>query len=112
MADIAPTSIRQASATDLAIGWSDGHSSVYPVRFLRLNCKCALCVEEMSGRPMLDPASVPPDVHPTVINPVGRYAIHITWSDGHTTGIYTYEHLRQICPCPACAKGDGPSQRP
>lgn len=102
MADIAPKSIRQAGPAELGIDWNDGHESVYPVRLLRLSCRCANCVEEMSGRPMLDPASVPEDVQPTVINPVGRYAIHVTWSDGHTSGIYTYEHLRQICPCPKC----------
>jgi ATP-binding protein involved in chromosome partitioning len=102
MASAFPVKIDQASETELAIDWNDGHKSVYPVRLLRLSCKCANCVEEMSGRPMLDPASVPAEVAPVVINPVGRYAIHIAWSDGHTTGIYTYEHLRGLCPCATC----------
>jgi DUF971 family protein len=47
---------------------------------------------------------VPEDVKPVRIDPVGRYAIHIAWSDGHTSGIYSFEHLRSICPCPACGK--------
>jgi DUF971 family protein len=34
---------------------------------------------------------------------VGRYAIRFHWSDGHSTGIYTFEHLRELCPCPICA---------
>ena len=97
-----PQSIREVSPTELGITWNDGHASVYPVRLLRLSCKCANCVEEMSGRPMLDPGAVAADVAPTLISPVGRYAIHIAWSDGHTSGIYTYEHLRGLCPC--CAK--------
>ena len=33
---------------------------------------------------------------------VGNYAIRIQWSDGHSTGIYSYEHLRKVCPCPEC----------
>lgn len=104
MTTLAPKAIKQAGPSELGIDWNDGHASVYPVRLLRLNCRCANCVEEMSGRPMLDPASVPADVKPVVINPVGRYAIHITWSDNHTTGIYTYEHLRNLCPCDECRK--------
>jgi DUF971 family protein len=33
---------------------------------------------------------------------VGRYAIQFHWSDGHSTGIYTFEHLRELCTCPIC----------
>jgi DUF971 family protein len=36
------------------------------------------------------------------IEPVGNYALRINWSDGHNAGIYSYAHLRQICPCPEC----------
>jgi ATP-binding protein involved in chromosome partitioning len=97
-----PQKMAQAGPKELSITWNDGHESVYPVRLLRLSCKCAHCVEEMSGKPMLDPSTVSEAVEPTVINPVGRYAIHIAWSDGHTSGIYTYEHLRGLCACPSC----------
>lgn len=103
MAQFYPTEMRQAGPDLLGITWNDGHRSVLAVRAIRLSCRCANCVEEMSGRPMLDPATVPADVQPTVINPVGRYAIHITWSDGHTSGIYTYDHLRSLCTCATCA---------
>jgi DUF971 family protein len=50
----------------------------------------------MSGKRTLNEAAVPADVKPVVINPVGRYAVHIEWSDGHRTGIYTYAHLRAL----------------
>jgi DUF971 family protein len=103
MPEFYPTGMKQASDTELAVTWNDGHVSVFPVRHLRLHCKCANCVEEMSGRPTLDPASVPPDVRPVSISPVGRYALHIAWTDGHTTGIYTFEHLRSLCTCATCA---------
>jgi DUF971 family protein len=56
----------------------------------------------MSGRQVLDPGSVPADVYPRAIRYVGKYALQFDWSDGHTTGIYPFELLRQLCPCAAC----------
>ena len=38
------------------------------------------------------------------VEPVGNYALRIVWNDGHDTGIYSYDHLRQICPCPECQR--------
>jgi len=35
---------------------------------------------------------------------VGRYAIRLLWADGHSTGIYSFDHLRDICPCADCQK--------
>ena len=66
------------------------------MRDLRLACPCALCVEEMSGRALLDPASVPADVLPRKVTSVGTYAMIVDWSDGHGTGIYTYGYLRGL----------------
>jgi ATP-binding protein involved in chromosome partitioning len=91
-----PIRIEQASPSELGITWSDGRESRYAVRGLRLACGCAHCVDEWSGEPRLDVASVPEDVHPLKIQPVGRYAIQIDWSDGHSTGIYTFRQLRAI----------------
>ncbi len=91
-----PTRIRQSGPDELEIGWSDGRESRYPVRQLRLACCCAHCVDEWTGEGRLDPASVPDDVHPLEIQPVGRYAIQIDWSDGHDTGIYPFRRLRDL----------------
>jgi DUF971 family protein len=102
-----PTGIRQAGARRLAIAWADGHESVYDVRSLRLHCGCATCVDEWTGEERLDPSSVPADVRPLRTQPVGRYAIQIDWSDGHTTGIYPFDRLRALCPCPSCAGAAG-----
>ena len=57
----------------------------------------------MTGQQRLREASISPEVSPLAIDPVGRYALRFRWSDGHSTGIYTFEHLRELCPCPTCA---------
>lgn len=83
----------------LLIEWQAGEAEAfYSARRLRLACPCAGCVEEMSGRPLLDPGSVPGDVRPVSIALVGAYGLRINWSDGHGTGIYTFEQLRAMDP--------------
>ena len=92
----------------LLIEWdSAGHAWVYPAQALRLACPCAACVEEMSGRPLLDPAGVPESVRPLSVALVGGYGIRIVWSDGHGTGIYTFDRLRRDCGCPLCTAPGG-----
>jgi ATP-binding protein involved in chromosome partitioning len=90
-------------AARLRIIWEDEHVSEYQPRNLRLACRCAGCIEEMTGRPLLDPARIPEGVYPREIRYVGRYALHFDWSDGHTTGIYPFELLRSICECAECS---------
>jgi ATP-binding protein involved in chromosome partitioning len=98
-----PTRIGQKGARHLEIAWADGHTSLYDVRELRLACACASCIDEWSGRGMLDPATVPDDVHPERIEPVGRYALQFAWSDGHTTGIYPFARLRELGQAPSAS---------
>ena len=88
--------LRRRDARTLSVLWEDGHRNDFDVRDLRLACRCAVCVEEMSGRPLLDPKSVRPDVAPRTITSVGNYAITINWSDDHSTGIYSFEYLRAL----------------
>jgi ATP-binding protein involved in chromosome partitioning len=78
------------------IRWSDAHDSRYAFRDLRLACPCALCVDEWTGQPRIDPKAVPMDVRPLEMRSVGRYALQFTWSDGHNSGIYTYDKLRAL----------------
>lgn len=91
-----PEKFEQAGPDALRIAWGDGACFAYPVRSLRLSCACAHCVDEWTGANLLDPDTVPDDIHPLAINSVGRYAISIQWSDGHDTGIYTFERLREL----------------
>ena len=88
-----PVEIGRAGEHDVRIRWNDGTEATYPARALRLKCPCAMCVDENTGLRILREPGVPMDVHPVKIEPVGRYAIAIHWSDGHNTGIYTWERL-------------------
>jgi len=93
---IIPVGFRQRDTRTMSILWQDGQQNDLDVRDVRLGCRCALCVEEMSGRKLLDPANIRPDVAPRMIHSVGNYAITINWNDGHSTGIYSFELLRNI----------------
>lgn len=99
---LAPKQVTQPARNQIRIVWNDGHESLYPTRLVRINCACAQCVDENTGRRILNEASVPADVWAVGFSPVGRYALHFQWSDGHGSGIYTFENLRKFCPCPAC----------
>ncbi len=93
--------LRRTNPRTLSVLWEDGQQSHFDVRDLRLACPCALCVEEMSGRALLDPSTVRPDVAPVTLTSVGSYGITIKWSDGHSTGIYAFEALRALAEHPA-----------
>lgn len=101
-----PVGIAQDGRDGLRVDWQDGASSRFDVRRLRLSCHCAHCVEEFTGRPLLREEDVPVDVRPVRIAPVGRYAIQISWSDGHDSGIYTFEYLRQLAASDLVAASD------
>jgi ATP-binding protein involved in chromosome partitioning len=83
--------------------WPDGHITAFSARDLRLSCRCAGCVEETSGKPLLDPATVSESIRAKRIELVGQYGVSFEWSDGHSTGIYSFRDLRARCPCPICS---------
>jgi DUF971 family protein len=99
-----PRGLKKVGQTAFRIQWDDGHESEYPVRYLRLNCRCAACINEMTGEKMLNPDSIPEEVKCLDVQLVGNYALHFRFSDGHETGIYPFKTLREICPCAECAE--------
>jgi DUF971 family protein len=99
---LTPTIVKRISPTRTEITWNDGHESPYPSWYLRENCPCALCVEEFTGVRKVAEGSIPGNLERVMVEPVGNYALHFEWSDGHSTGIYTFDHLRKLCPCPQC----------
>ncbi len=98
-----PTQI-QSKEGDIRIVWDDGHQSRYIARDVRLACRCAACVDEWTHEYRINPDTVPPTVKPRSMEPVGSYALQITWSDGHSSGLFTYDYLREICSCEECKK--------
>ncbi len=95
-----PEAIDVAASGDVLVAWPGGPAISVPAARLRDLCPCAGCVEEGTGKKILDPATIPADIRPEQIVPVGNYAIQIHWSDGHSTGIYTWQTLRDACGLP------------
>ena len=89
-----PVALDRRDGRTLVVHWQDGHDQQIDVRDLRLSCRCAACIDEMSGRAVLDPARVPLNITPSRIWSLGNYAIGVSFSDGHQSGIYTFGHLR------------------
>lgn len=98
---------------EMRIRWQDGHESVYTFDLLRRECPCALCNDQRNKRSagglnlmvLGGPVIKAGEIQASEVKPIGRYAVNFVWSDGHDSGIYSYNFLREICPCPACRGG-------
>ena len=101
--EVRPIGIQVVEKKELLISWQDEHRSLYSFSYLRRKCPCAACVNEWTGEIRLRPESISEEIHSLAVRPVGNYAIRFDWSDGHTTGIYAFEYLRSLCPCPTCS---------
>jgi len=107
-----PEHIAISKSKGITIDWKDGHSSSYGLSYLREHCPCATCTGAHGNPPTTEPASSPfqmykPALKMVDVEAVGHYAIRIVWNDGHSTGIYSFEHFRRICPCEQCAGQKG-----
>ena len=106
-----PQHIAISKSKGVTIDWKDGHRSEFALQYLRDECPCAGCTGAHGTPPR------PKAVEAQAANPfqmyqaalkidraeaVGAYAVRIHWSDGHNSGIYSFEHLREICPCQDC----------
>ena len=102
--DLTPQRIAVSRSSGIRIEWNDGHHGEYALRFLRDRCPCASCTEAHGPAPQPSPfAMYAPKLKMENVELVGGYAVKIRWNDGHDTGIYTYDYLRRICPCPDCS---------
>lgn len=106
-----PSKIQRLSPEKLRVTWSDGHHAEYSAVHLRKKCPCAGCSQEVPKKPGLLPVippNMPDRMEVTQVAAMGNYAIGFHFNDGHTTGIYSFEYLRGICPCPVCAAPKDP----
>ncbi|HVV71225.1 MAG TPA: DUF971 domain-containing protein [Verrucomicrobiae bacterium] len=90
----------QPIGTELAIKWDDGAETFIPLEKLRRACPCAGCKGE---RDVMGNLHKGPDIPLTTVSfqlraveLVGTYALQPVWVDGHATGIYPFEYLRQL----------------
>jgi DUF971 family protein len=114
--------IHVSSGAGVDITWADNHTSHYDFAYLRDECPCATCNEKRDQQqqkgqqhgqqhpsaksPLISSPALPmfkPKIRAQSASQVGNYAVQINFNDGHNTGIFSYEHLRTICPCSECA---------
>ena len=97
-----PLKIELSGDDRLLIEWNDGRRREYTFAELREGCTCATCREKRKAPPLPDnalPVLSAAEAQPLKVlgmKPVGNYAYSIAFSDGHDTGIYTFEHLLEL----------------
>jgi DUF971 family protein len=105
--------IHVSTGAGMDITWADGHQSHYDFAYLREECPCATCNDERGQKQAFAEAAPASSAVLPMFKPkpraqsatvMGNYAVQISFTDGHSTGIYSYDHLRGICPCTECAK--------
>ncbi len=111
-----PEHIAISKSRGVQIDWKDRHKSDYGLEYLRDHCPCATCTGAHGTAPRPKSGENPfqmftQKLKMESVESVGNYAIRILWSDGHSTGIYSFDHLRKICPCEECGVG-GSNQAP
>ncbi len=91
----------------LSIQWDDGHNEIVSLTHLRDECPCAECKGETillrTYKPEPKP-DLPGKYELKNAQVVGNYGLQLFWGDGHSTGIYTWKNLRDLCECEECVK--------
>ena len=97
---LVPKTIKLKDKSFLEITWEDASKSTIALKYLRDECPCATCKGETvllkTYRTPTQKMITPEMFLIKNIETVGEYAIQITWKDGHNTGIYSYEYLREL----------------
>lgn len=93
---IQPSQIIEESDSEVTIEWSDGTETRYQAPQLRRSCPCAGCINEWTGQKMLSDETVADDLEFKQIAIVGRYALNFQFSDGHDTGIFSFNYLHNL----------------
>lgn len=92
-----PSRIEKQSEFEMLIEWNNGEKFSVPFTEIRFLCPCAGCVNEHTGQRMIQRSHVQPGIRPTAVELVGRYAVQITWTDRHSSGIYPFNRLYDLC---------------
>jgi DUF971 family protein len=92
-----PVKIDKLNDTEMLLAWNTGEEFVLPFTEIRYYCPCASCVDEHTGERTILRSSISPDIRPKGVQVVGRYALQIAWSDQHSTGMYHFDRLYELC---------------
>ena len=92
-----PKKIKVRDKEFLDITWDNDQKKSLKLSNLRKNCPCAVCAAENDeqGEKYI-PLYSGDQLKVTEIKIVGHYAVSISWKDGHNTGIYEFEQLRDL----------------
>ncbi|HMP88570.1 MAG TPA: P-loop NTPase [Kiritimatiellia bacterium] len=82
--------------TGIEIRLGDDVRGVINPADLRKRCRCANCVEEFTGKPLLRAEDISDGVYPIKMQPMGNYAMAVQWSDGHSSSIFPYDFLLEL----------------
>lgn len=108
--------VHVTTGTGVDISWADGHSSHFEFLYLRDRCPCANCKDERTKKTEVEHAAMAATSGTSVLplfkpkpkarhaEVIGRYAIQLEFTDGHSAGIFSYDYLRMICPCEECSR--------
>ncbi|MFP4369054.1 MAG: gamma-butyrobetaine hydroxylase-like domain-containing protein [Candidatus Kapaibacterium sp.] len=97
--EMKPKNIKRTKPYLIEAEWPDGFRAVIKLEKLRAECPCATCTGEQIGDKVVLPAfkSFKEGMNELIeLKKVGNYAISAVWGDGHDTGIYPWEVLRDI----------------
>ncbi len=109
MADT-PTAIRAHQVDQmLELAWDGEPPFRVPYKHLRAQCPCATCRDEWTGERLLDPATIAANLSLAGMERVGNYAVRLSWSDGHSSGLYTWDVLHALARSASDASGNDPS---
>lgn len=93
---IAPLQIQPLNGTELMIVWHDGQMSLLSNTLLQLNCRCAKCVDEMTGERLIQESQIDASARLLEVLSVGNYGVRFRWSKGCESGIYAFDYLAQL----------------
>ena len=92
----APVQIQPLGTDQLMIVWADNRISLLPNTLLQLNCRCAKCVDEMTGEVLIQESQIDASAKLLEVLKVGQYGVRFRWSKGCESGIYTFDHLEKL----------------
>ena len=95
-----PIQLKKTENNSLSVKWNDESVTEIPLTKLRDECPCVNCKGESvifeSYIPIKSPFKAAGYYEIDKIETVGNYAISIKWKDGHDTGIYSWDILRNL----------------